>query len=100
MIDNKDPNRIYVGVVNDKDLGGFFISDDGGANWRQSNRGLDERDILSLQQAEDGAIFAGTNHGVYYLTSLKGEWQPAAMIRGATAGAARDRQSSPDSENN
>ncbi len=83
VIDNKDPNRIYVGVVNDKDLGGFFISDDGGANWRQSNRGLDERDILSLQQSEDGTIFAGTNHGVYYLTSLKGEWQPAAMIRGA-----------------
>ena len=82
VIDNKDPNRIYVGLVNDKDLGGFFISDDGGANWRQSNRGLDERDILSLHQAEDGVIFAGTNHGVFYLTSLNGEWQPAAMIRG------------------
>jgi photosystem II stability/assembly factor-like uncharacterized protein len=82
VIDNKDPNRIYVGVVNDKDLGGFFVSDDGGANWRQSNRGLDERDILSLRQAEDGGIFAGTNHGVFYLKSLTGEWQAAAMIRG------------------
>jgi len=82
VIDNKDPNRIYVGVVNDKDLGGFFISDDGGTSWRQSNRGLDERDVLSLNQAGDGAIFAGTNHGVFYLTSLSGEWQPAAMIRG------------------
>jgi photosystem II stability/assembly factor-like uncharacterized protein len=81
VLDKKDPNRIYVGVVNDKDLGGFFISDDGGANWRQANRGLDERDILSLQQADDGVILAGTNHGVFYLTSLKGEWQPAAMIR-------------------
>jgi photosystem II stability/assembly factor-like uncharacterized protein len=27
-------------------------------------------------------IFAGTNHGVFYLTSLNGEWQAAAMIRG------------------
>ncbi len=83
LIDNKDPNRIFVGVVNDKDLGGFFISDDSGATWRQSNRGLDERDILSLQQAEDGVIFAGTNHGVFYLTALTGEWKPAAMINGA-----------------
>ena len=83
VADNKDPNRLYVGVVNDKDLGGFFISDDGGSSWRQSNRGLDERDILSLQQARDGVIFAGTNHGVFYLSSLSGEWQPASMIRGA-----------------
>jgi photosystem II stability/assembly factor-like uncharacterized protein len=82
VVDSKDPNRIYVGVVNDKDLGGFFVSDDGGSNWRQSNRGLDERDILSLQQARDGVIFAGTNHGVFYLSSLSGEWQPASMIRG------------------
>ncbi len=82
VVDNKDPNRIYVGVVNDKDLGGFFVSDDSGATWRQSNRGLDDRDILSLQQAGDGVIFAGTNHGVFYLTSLNGEWKPAAMING------------------
>lgn len=82
VADNKDPNRLYVGVVNDKDLGGFFISDDGGTSWRQSNRGLDERDILSLQQARDGVIFAGTNHGVFYLASLNGEWEPASMIRG------------------
>jgi len=82
VVDNKEPNRIYVGVVNDKALGGFFVSDDSGASWRQSNRGLDERDILSLQQAVDGVIYAGTNHGVYYLTSLNGDWKPAAMING------------------
>lgn len=82
VIDNKDPNRIYVGVVNDKELGGVFISDDSGMNWRQSSRGLDNRDILSLQQTSDGTMFAGTNHGILYLTSLNGEWQPAAMIRG------------------
>ena len=27
-------------------------------------------------------MFAGTNHGIFYLTSLNGEWQPATMIRG------------------
>jgi len=82
VVDNKNPNRIYVGVVNDKDLGGVFVSDDSGTTWRQTNRGLDDRDILSLQQAEDGSIYAGTNHGIFSLTSLNGEWKPAAMING------------------
>ena len=82
VVDKKDPGRIYVGVVNDKDLGGLFISDNGGASWRQSNRGLDDRDILSLQQADNGTIYAGTNHGVFYLASLNGEWQESTMIRG------------------
>ncbi len=82
VVDNKDPNRIYAGVVNDKDYGGFFFSEDGGQSWRQSERGLDERDILSLQQADSGVIFAGTNHGVFYLPSLKETWLPATMIMG------------------
>ena len=82
VVDSKDPNRIYVGVVNDKDLGGFFFSDDGGSTWRQSNRGLDERDILSLQQERDGVMFAGTNHGIFFLKSVSGEWEPASMILG------------------
>ena len=72
IADRKDPSRLYVGVVNDKDMGGFFISDDAGKSWRQSNRGLDERDILSLQQAENGVLFVGTNHGIFSLASLSG----------------------------
>ncbi len=28
------------------------------------------RDILSLQQADSGALFAGTNHGIFSLASL------------------------------
>jgi photosystem II stability/assembly factor-like uncharacterized protein len=83
VIDNKDPNRIFVGVVNDKNLGGFFVSDDAGTSWKQSNYGLDERDILSLQQADSGVVFAGTNHGFFYLASLNDDWQAASMIRGA-----------------
>ncbi len=82
VADNKDPNRIYVGVVNDKNLGGVFVSDDGGSNWRQTNSGLDERDILSLQQTREGVMFAGTNHGVFYLNSVGGTWEPATMIMG------------------
>ena len=82
VVDHKDPNRLYVGVVNDKDYGGFFLSDDAGQSWRQSNKGLDERDILSLLQADNDVIFAGTNHGIFYLPSVNGTWLPATMIMG------------------
>ena len=56
--------------------------DDAGRSWRQSNRGLDERDILSLQQADNGLLFAGTNHGIFSLASLGASWEPAKMIWG------------------
>lgn len=82
IADQKDPSRLYVGVVNDKNLGGFFYSEDAGKSWKLSNRGLNERDVLSLEQASNGTIIGGTNHGIFYLASLTGEWKPSAMIRG------------------
>jgi len=80
--DRKDPNRLYVGIVNDKVHGGMFTTDDVGKTWLQVSRGLGDRDILSLQQADDGVLYAGTNHGIFFLTSLIGAWQPAVMING------------------
>jgi photosystem II stability/assembly factor-like uncharacterized protein len=82
MVDRKDLNRLYVGVANDKEQGGLFLSDDVGKSWRQSSRGLAGRDILSLQQAENGALFAGTNHGIFQLASLSASWLPMKMIWG------------------
>jgi len=82
ITDRKDPNRLYVGIVNDKIHGGLFTTDDVGKSWLQVSKGLEDRDILSLQQAENGAIFAGTNHGIFTLASLNGAWLPATMIRG------------------
>lgn len=82
IADRKDPNRLYVGIVNDKVHGGLFTTDDVGKSWLQVSKGLGDRDILSLQQADNGVIFAGTNHGIFFLTSLIGAWQPAAMING------------------
>ncbi len=81
ITDRTNPNRLYVGIVNDKVHGGMFTTDDVGKTWEQVSRGLGDRDILSLQQAANGVIYAGTNHGIYFLTSLVSGWQPAAMIR-------------------
>jgi photosystem II stability/assembly factor-like uncharacterized protein len=80
--DRKDKNRLYVGIVNDKVHGGMFTTDDVGKTWLQVSKGLGDRDILSLQQADNGVMYAGTNHGIFFLTSLLGTWQPAVMING------------------
>jgi photosystem II stability/assembly factor-like uncharacterized protein len=82
ITDRKDPNRLYVGIVNDKLHGGLFTTDDIGKTWQQASKGLGDRDILSLQQADNGVLVAGTNHGIFYLASLSGTWLPASMIVG------------------
>ncbi len=81
VVDHQNPSRLYAGLSNDGELGGVFISDDGGKLWRQSSKGLGGRDILSLQQGENGKLFAGTNHGIYSL-STKDTWEPVSMILG------------------
>jgi photosystem II stability/assembly factor-like uncharacterized protein len=80
LVDHQDASRLYVGIVNDREMGGVFVSEDSGKSWKQSSRGLQGRDVLSLQQAGNGVLFAGTNHGIYRLSSLSGTWEPASMI--------------------
>jgi len=65
--DSRQPNTIYVGLVNDKAWGGVFVSSNGGLTWTQKNAGLEKHDVFSLGQAPDGAILAGTRHGIYRL---------------------------------
>jgi photosystem II stability/assembly factor-like uncharacterized protein len=61
------PAYVYVGVVNDKESGGVFASENGGLSWVQESAGLLGRDVFSLGQASDGTIIAGTGHGIYRL---------------------------------
>jgi photosystem II stability/assembly factor-like uncharacterized protein len=63
--DARHPETMYAGVVNDKLYGGVFVTEDGGRNWTQRSQGLDGRDVFSLAQADDGAILAGTNRGLF-----------------------------------
>lgn len=66
--DQRQPNTIYVGLVNDKAWGGVFVSSNGGLTWTQKNSGLEAQDVFSLGQAPDGTVLAGTRHGIYRLT--------------------------------
>ena len=72
--DAKRSETIFVGVVNDKDWGGVFQSDNGGQNWVQRSDGLDGRDVFSLGQAPDGTMIAGTAHGLFRLDPLTQGW--------------------------
>jgi photosystem II stability/assembly factor-like uncharacterized protein len=65
--DRDDPAVLYAGVVNDKQFGGVFRSVDGGAHWEQLGAGLDGRDVFALAETKDGAIVAGTSHGIFVL---------------------------------
>ncbi len=65
--DAEHPATIYVGLVNDKEWGGVFVSDNGGLTWSQISAGLNGSDVFSLGQASDGTVIAGTAHGLYRL---------------------------------
>ena len=65
--DAEHPATIYVGVVNDKESGGVFVSHSGGLSWTQLSNGLDGHDVFSLDQAPDSSMLAGTEHGIYRL---------------------------------
>ncbi|MGB8261207.1 MAG: transcriptional regulator [Terracidiphilus sp.] len=67
VVDRANPARLYAGVVNDKSLGGVFVSADAGQSWEQIEDGLDERDVYALGQSPDGVLMAGTNHGLFVL---------------------------------
>lgn len=67
---------VYVGVVNDKDSGGAFVSHTGGLSWTHLSDGLGGHDVFSLGQAPDGTILAGTEHGIYRLKDAS--WERAA----------------------
>jgi photosystem II stability/assembly factor-like uncharacterized protein len=81
--DAQHPATLYVGVVNDKQWGGVFVSRSGGLSWSQLSQGLDGNDVFSLVQAPDGTMLAGTGHGIYRLQDVA--WVRSADVGKATA---------------
>ncbi len=78
LVDAKQPQTLYAGVLNDKIYGGVFVSKDDGASWQQQSDGLAGRDVFALAQAEDGAIYAGTGSGIAKL--VDGKWQAGGEL--------------------
>ncbi len=76
LADSKEPNSLYIGIVNDREFGGVFSSHDGGQSWQQKSSGLDGRDVFTLKQASNGTIIAGTNRGMFELAEGGLSWHP------------------------
>jgi photosystem II stability/assembly factor-like uncharacterized protein len=85
-VDRHDAGKMVVGVLNDKAYGGAFRTADGGQHWQQLAAGLEGRDVYSLAQTADGALVAGTAHGIFVLNEKQDEkqatpvWEPRNTI--------------------
>jgi photosystem II stability/assembly factor-like uncharacterized protein len=80
-VDPSDQNTLYAGLINDKQYGGVFVSQDRGEHWKQISTGLGGRDVFALRKV--GAhLLAGTSTGVYELTasSVSTGWRPLNRI--------------------
>jgi photosystem II stability/assembly factor-like uncharacterized protein len=83
--DHSDPKTIYVGLINDQELGGVFMSRDGGAHWQQRSTGLGARDVFTLKQASNGTLVAGTNRGMFLLEKNGATWRPSNAVVSETS---------------
>ena len=82
------PSDLYLGVVNNKQWGGAFVSHDGGLSWSQRAQGLEGRDVFSLAEASNGTVVAGTESGVFWYDQEQQVWKRTGAI-GAAAVVAR-----------
>ncbi len=87
LVDHVHAGRLYAGVVNDKNYGGVFISDDAGKSWRQADNGLDGRDVYVLAQTADGTVVAGTNAGIFELDPPADTGKDGRTTTGIESGA-------------
>lgn len=78
--DKSNSNVILVGLVNDRELGGVFVTHDRGDNWIQKSAGLGGRDVFALKQAPDGEFVAGTNRGIFLLPANGSAWHPINSV--------------------
>ena len=85
LVDNRNPERIYAGVVNDKAYGSVFVSNGSKVQWKQVADGLDGRDVFALAQSPEGTVLAGTNSGIFALEPDAAAWQPRNLIAYAPA---------------
>jgi photosystem II stability/assembly factor-like uncharacterized protein len=84
LVDRNNSQKMYAGIINGREFGGVFATSDAGANWKQMSAGLGGRDVLSLRQADNGSLIAGTNKGIFLFAKGASSWKPAAgMVSGA-----------------
>lgn len=75
-----DDKLIYAGTRG----GGVFVSSNGASTWSPANTGLDASDVYALARDASGAIYAGTEAGVFKRAAGSSGWQAvtAGLQRG------------------
>ncbi len=89
LTDKNDPNTMLVGLSNDREWGGVFATHDGGQHWTQKSDGLGGRDVMTLKQASNGDVVAGTNRGIFLLAHNASQWKPINTIINVKASPVR-----------
>jgi photosystem II stability/assembly factor-like uncharacterized protein len=74
VIDPANPRVLYAAVG----AGGVFKSVDAGATWNPAFDGLQGNPVLTLAQAPNGILYAGTTHGVFKTTDGGAHWAAAS----------------------
>ncbi|GAC1508772.1 MAG: hypothetical protein NVS1B11_12370 [Terriglobales bacterium] len=94
LTEKNDPNTMLVGLSNDREWGGVFSTHDGGQNWIQKSAGLGGRDVMTLREASNGDIVAGTNRGIFLLAHNSSQWKPINTIINVKSAARSGRKGS------
>ncbi len=77
--DPADSTGLYAGVVNDKQFGGVFHTQNG--IWTQMSEGLEGSDVFDLAISPSGQLGAATNHGLFFFDAKARIWQSSRKLR-------------------
>jgi len=87
VIDPKNPQRLFAAVKWDEDdpVGGFYVTDDGGENWRKANRDVELPDIRSIavDPGRPTTVFVACRR--HYSHKLQRMW-PGGIFRSKDGG--------------
>ena len=89
LVDRNNRQKLYAGMINGQELGGVFVSSDGGAHWKQMSAGLGGRDVFALRQTDGGTLIAATADGVFIYANGMPAWRSMSAGFSRSAGKAR-----------
>lgn len=75
--DQGNADAIYVGIAGDRKWGGVYRFQVASKSWNQRSDGLGGRDVLTMKQASDGTLVAGTTQGLFLLDRGSFSWRVA-----------------------
>jgi photosystem II stability/assembly factor-like uncharacterized protein len=75
--DQGNADAIYVGIAGDRKWGGVYRFQVASKSWSQRSEGLGGRDVLTMKQAGDGTMLAGTTQGLFLLNRGSASWRVA-----------------------